>query len=113
MYGNYWKPTKETTSEPEPEGTAADPQPSVSTAFPHGQEGVPSPEKGQTGVTMTNPIYLNQFGQWLTDQHGKLVKSLWDEQKQTQESLVREVYCFLRGTAPVPVGAETGQPPTY
>lgn len=36
---------------------------------------------------MFNPMGLTQFGQWLAEQQGNLVKSL--EQKQVQESLYR------------------------
>lgn len=44
---------------------------------------------------------------------GKLVKTLWDEQKQAQESLVRDLCQPLRETTPGPGGVETGTPPMY
>lgn len=54
-----------------------------------------------------------QFGQWLSEQQGNLVKVLWEKQKQAQESLVRELCQSLRRTNSTSGGAKGGNPPNH
>lgn len=88
MYGCYWKPLKEITAEARPEGSSTNPQPTVSTATPTRKGRESSEGRLEARDTMTNPVDLTQFSQWLMEQQGTQVKSLWEEQKQAQESLV-------------------------
>lgn len=56
------------------------------------------PAKG----AMTNPVDLTQFGQWIASQQETLVKSLWQEQRQVLDELVRSLCQSLRGAPPGP-----------
>lgn len=42
---------------------------------------------------MSSLVDLSQFGQWLVEHQGKVVKELWCEQNQVQESLIKKDFC--------------------
>lgn len=62
---------------------------------------------------MSTPVDFTQFGKWLTDQQGQLVKALWNKQRQAQASCIRDLCQSLRGAGSGSPGTESGPKPNY
>lgn len=58
---------------------------------------------------MSNPVDLTQFGQWLTGHQENLMRSLWQEERQAQDDLVKT----LKGTQLGALGTEGTHFPSY